>query len=373
MKERIRRAAAGVRRKVTGGREMHRSIWLVCITTLVVSTATATAGAALIGSDDVEDNSLRSGDIRNRDIRGGDIQRGTLSLSLLKSTTVDELIARTRAGLNLPGANVPGAQGESGTAGAQGAQGPQGPQGLQGPQGPAGADGGNFVGANWGIVDRNTIGSPGITLRAGPITAPGTGVNAPPFGAGSLSFLVGNDNNSAAQSTPQEKAAFGNQVDFAGDLVEDLDEVGFQVWTSGENGAGGGVNMPSISFEIDPNITGNVSNFSTLVFVPDENSPANQWSPFIDATDPDAGAWFLTGSAGNSPSGTPPGTGCNQSSMCEFDDIKAALDEGGDPATILIAQVQKGRDKQWQGAIDGLRINDEVFDFEQFGVIARAP
>lgn len=28
----------------------------------------------------------------------------------------------------------------------------------------------------------------------------------------------------------------------------------------------------------------------------------------------------------------------------------------------------KGRDYAWQGAVDGLRINGSVFDFEPFGV-----
>jgi hypothetical protein len=32
--------------------------------------------------------------------------------------------------------------------------------------------------------------------------------------------------------------------------------------------------------------------------------------------------------------------------------------------------VAKGRDDAWQGAIDGLRINNSRYDFEQEGVIA---
>jgi hypothetical protein len=335
-----------------------RSVTLICLTAVVTGGATATA-QSLIDSGDVRDNSLRSADLRNRDIRGGDIARGTLSLSLLKDTTVQELIDRTRAGLPVGGVNTPGAQGGSGA---------QGPPGSNGQNGSNGANGANatYAGPNWGVVDRNTIGSPQIALRAGPTVAPGTGTGAPPFGDGSLGLLVDDPTGAA---TADEKAAFGNQVDFAGDPVSGLDEVGFRVFTTGEN-SGSGVNMPNIAFEVDPNITGNASNFSTLVFVPDANSAVNQWSGYIDATDPDEGYWYLTGTAGNNgPSGTPPGTGCNIAAECEFDDVKAALPN----ATILIAQVGKGRDADWQGAIDGLRINNEVFDFEPFGVITRTP
>jgi hypothetical protein len=100
-----------------------------------------------------------------------------------------------------------------------------------------------------------------------------------------------------------------------------------------------------------------------LVFNPGANSANNQWSPYIDATTDAAGDWVLTGSAGND-------TGCKLATPCDFDDLQTALP---DSATILTAQVQKGRDFEWQGAVDGLRINNEVFDFELFGVVTRAP
>ena len=48
--------------------------------------------------------------------------------------------------------------------------------------------------------------------------------------------------------------------------------------------------MPSITFEIDPNMTGKATNFSSLVFTPTTNSAGNAWSPYIDATRPDSGA-----------------------------------------------------------------------------------
>ena len=66
--------------------------------------------------------------------------------------------------------------------------------------------------------------------------------------------------------------------------------------TTGENITVGGTsaNMPSITFEVDPNRAASPSNFSSLVFTP-ANSTANQWSPYIDATT--SGLWEGTGAA----------------------------------------------------------------------------
>ena len=65
---------------------------------------------------------------------------------------------------------------------------------------------------NWGIVNRNTDGSPISDLRSGPFV--------PPLGKGALNLTV---------KDGSEKVAFGNEMDFAGDLVKDLTEVGFHV------------------------------------------------------------------------------------------------------------------------------------------------
>jgi Collagen triple helix repeat (20 copies) len=267
-----------------------------------------------------------------------------------------------------------GPPGPRGPAGAQGPAGPQGAAGPPGPAGPAGAKGdkgdtGPVSGSgSWGTVDRNSIGSPVTVLRAGPINVTPTGVSAPPFGAGSLSILVG---VGTAATGDLEKAAYGNQVDFFEDPVGGLTAVGFRVWTSLENSdptvnnVGGGVNMPNIAFEIDPNLDDPTTNFfSTMTWTPGGNSPSNEWSPYLDATS--TGEWFLTGAEGTV-------TGCNQTTTCTFAELQAALDDGGEPATIYIAQITKGRDKAWQGAVDGLRINDQVFDFEEHGVNVLAP
>jgi hypothetical protein len=97
--------------------------------------------------------------------------------------------------------------------------------------------------------------------------------------------------------------------------------------------------------------------------VPEANSAANEWSPYIDATS--TGKWGLTGAAGTA-------TGCPLSGgLCDFDEVQDALDDGGEAATILTVAVGKGRDFSWQGAVDGLTINQDVYDFEESGVFKR--
>ncbi|MEW1779287.1 hypothetical protein [Streptomyces sp. NPDC086777] len=91
-------------------------------------------------------------------------------------------------------------------------------------------------------------------------------------------------------------------------------------------------------------------------------SQLNRWSPYLDATT--TGTWFLTGSAGTT-------TGCNLTTQCTFQDLLSALNDGGAAPVIYTAGVSKGRDDMWIGAVDGLRINRFVYDFEADGVRIR--
>jgi hypothetical protein len=213
---------------------------------------------------------------------------------------------------------------------------------------------------HWGVITRNTIGSPVGDLRNGPygsfgVTGPAA---APPYGTGSLGIEVANGAQLGAQ--PQEKVDFGNEVDFFGDPVLALNQVGFHVFQTGENvTAGGPENMPNIRFEIDSNRIG-ADDYTTMVWVPDAAPVVNQWSGFIDATT--TGYWYFTGTEGVI-------TGCNQATQCTFGEAKAslALDGPPDPIFYTVA-VGKGRDNTWVGAVDGLRLNEKVFDFEFTGV-----
>ncbi|MFD6277319.1 hypothetical protein ACFWFI_17370 [Streptomyces sp. NPDC060209] len=211
---------------------------------------------------------------------------------------------------------------------------------------------------HWGVITRNTIGSPVADLRNGPFGSFGVADFSarPPFGRGSLGIAVANDSTSL--TPPSEKVDFGNEVDFLGDPVQGLRRVGFHVFQTGENVSYGGVeNMPNIRFEIDPNLNASTDDYSTLVWVPGASPVTNRWSGYIDATR--TGYWYLTGNE------VPD---CNQAARCSLDALKRELDDGGAGATILTAAVGKGRDHMWIGAVDGLRINQNVYDFEADGV-----
>ena len=215
------------------------------------------------------------------------------------------------------------------------------------------------VGEHWGPIARNTIGSPVEEGRNGPYVSPPGAGDSPPFGSGSLGLEVQHFDTAGADE--REKASFGNEVDFFGDSVNDLDELGFRYFTTGENAAlqGDGRNLPGITIEIDPNLSSTSSGFSSLVWNPGPAPVVNRWTAYQDATS--SGDFFLTGAAGTA-------TGCTLASPCSFSDVKTALDDGGDPAQIGSIAITKGRDNAWQGAVDGLRVNDDVFDFELFGV-----
>lgn len=223
-------------------------------------------------------------------------------------------------------------------------EGERGPRGPRGPEGPRGEPGEPAVyqGVNWSIVDRNTIGNGDAYLRAGP----SAGDSAPPLGVGSLGLRTG---------AGTDKASFGNQVDFVGDALADIDTVSYWVYTTGENAGVAENNLPNVSFEVDP--TGGddntTPNFSTLVFSPQSAAP-NAWTELDATTD---ARWYYTGAAGTA-------SGCNQATYCTLADAQEAYPS----ATVLTVQLGKGRDYAFSGAVDGLTIGDTTYDFEPFGV-----
>jgi hypothetical protein len=200
-----------------------------------------------------------------------------------------------------------------------------------------------YRGSQWSIVDRNVIGNGDSYLRAGPDGAP--------YGLGSLGIRTG---------SPDDKAAFGNQVDFGGDPLSGINTVAYSVYTTGENKDRYAENLPGVTFEIDPSGPDDdtTPNYTSLVYTPEEAAP-NAWTR-LNASGADR--WWLTGAAGTS-------SGCTQASYCTLDEVKAAYQN----ATLLTAQITKGRDYAFSGAVDGLQINDTVYDFEPLGVTKTAP
>jgi hypothetical protein len=214
---------------------------------------------------------------------------------------------------------------------------------------------------HWGVVTRNTIGSPVAALRDGPYGSFGhTGDTAePPFGKGSLGIEVA---NSAALT---EKASFGNEVDFFGQNTLTMTQVGFRVFQTGENiGYGGQNNLPNLTLEIDANLnTLPADNYTSMVWVPNGTGLVpDEWSGYIDATT--NGYWYFTGAEGGA-------TSCTPATQCSFTQAMTALNDGGDTPVTYTFQVGKGRDSMWIGAVDGVRYNGKIYDFEADGVKMR--
>lgn len=227
--------------------------------------------------------------------------------------------------------------GQQGLQGEQGPRGTQGEQGKQGEQGPAGTA--EYVGPHWSVVDRNVVGNGDSALRAGPVV--------PPYGVGSLGLRTG---------SATDKATFGNELDFRGEPLPTT--VGYSLYTTGENAALAADNLPNISLEIDPTGPSTAGpNYSSLVYNPTPVTP-NAWTE-QDASS--AARWWLTGAAGTS-------TGCTLAHYCTLSEVRSALPG----ATLLTVTISKGRDRAFSGAVDGLRVDDQLFDFEPLGVLARA-
>ena len=291
-------------------------------------------------------NGLITGrDIQNGSITGRDIQRGSITSREIRDRTIRNRDIRRRViTLNRLTPRVQNLIRQSG------AQGPGGAPGAPGAPGGSGGSTPILTSGNFGIVDRAVFGSPMAQLRSGP--------SDPPSGNGSLGLLVAG----RPDYNPPEKIAYG--IAESG-LVSRLRNVGFAVFTTPANVTRGGqvANMPNIQFEINPRLTdaSGAITFSTLNFNA-ENGAVHAWTT-IDATDPDAGRWNLTGRAGTA-------TGCASGSPtagCTFEQIKDRVPD----ATISTVMINKGRDFEWQGAVDALRINGRIADFEEGGVVIR--
>jgi hypothetical protein len=208
---------------------------------------------------------------------------------------------------------------------------------------------------NWSVVDRKVIGDGDARLRLGPNTNTfgAAGVVHPPLGIGSLGLRT---------ATGADRAAFGNEVAFDNDLVSSLTTLGFSVFTTAENNARGH-NMPSIRFEIDPNLSAAPgANVADMVYTP-PNGRDDRWTAF-DATDNAQGTtWSLSGPAGTAIGCAPSGPGCT------WDQIQNRLEDGdGNPARIYTLLITKGADRAFSGAVDALRVRERVYNFEPLGV-----
>lgn len=296
---------------------------VVAIVALIVACAGTAVAAATINGRDLVNNTVGSNKIKNRSLKVKDFSGNTKS--------------------KLKGARGP-----------KGAKGQRGKEGPQGPQGPAG-DPATYNGPNWGLIDRNTIAAGMAELRAGPVFGTGA-AQKPPLGVGSVGLQTPSGN---------DKVAFGNQVDFAGDPVSGLDRISYSYFVTGEDLASDPGNLPNISIEIDPSVADR--NYTSMNYNPPDAPPIAQGWIDDDAAANDgdeSGWWFSNGLVAAA-------TGCSQASFCSLEEAKQALvanNDGGPAASISSIAVTKGRDFEFEGAVDALQINDTIYDFEPFGV-----
>ena len=320
----------------------------------VIVMALVGGGSAVAGSL-VTSAKIADGTIQNRDIADG-----TISLSRLSEGTQALIRQHAKDGVNgRDGANgaggqdgARGLQGQAGTAGNDGVNGVAGKDGVDGNDGKDGVNGvdgkdgrdgtdATIASGNWGIIDRNVIGSASAVLRSGPGGAP--------LGTGSLNLSV---------ADVASKIAFGNEADFAGLKISSINALGFSVYQTGENASISSANLPNISLEVNPGVAGKT--YSSLVYNPAPVQPS-RWST-VDAAQ--GAGWYFTNAA------VAAATGCGQGAgqrFCTLDEIKTAAPDAYVTYSLGIA---KGRDSAWHGAVDAVRVNDRVFDFEETGVSA---
>ena len=151
-----------------------------------------------------------------------------------------------------------------------------------------------------------------------------------------------------------------------------LNQVGFRVFNTVENISAappGTPNMPGIMFEIDPNgAGGTTTNFSSLSWIrpptPARTFGRGTSTPPLRADGASPVRVQLAPDGGELRPGRP---------RCSFAEVQTFL-ATGTGANIFTAAVGKGTGRfVFSGAVDRLRINDIVYDFEPFGTVERAP
>jgi hypothetical protein len=159
-----------------------------------------------------------------------------------------------------------------------------------------------------------------VEIRLGPwgrnpLTNPSATV-PPPYGVGSLGIIVGSGT---------ERIQFGNETDFAGVPLNSITTLKYWI-------------------------------FATSPSAPSSRLPST-WQQY-DASA--AGSkWYATNAA------TAAATGCTQTTPCSFSTLKAQLPNA---VITLSLGINKGRDNPFVGAVDGVQVNNALYDFEPSGV-----
>lgn len=271
--------------------------------------------------------------ITSQDIQNGTIRPVDLNKKLRKKISKHSTLA----------AAIPGQAGSTGSAGATGATGPEGAEG---------AEGGTNVSAQWGEILRNEYGSP--------LAQTGIPAATPPLGKGAL-LLATACYSSPCTTATAEKAEYGSETEFAGDKIADIHELSFSAYVTDQDVSFGSPE-PNIQIEVNPKVAGKT--YSSLVYNPKPiaAAEANVWHT-INAAAPvtnhgEEGWWFSSAQVATA-------TNCTQAHLCSLAEVQAAAP---DAEISLSLGLGKGRDSQFQGAVDALHYNGTIYNFEPFGV-----
>jgi hypothetical protein len=262
-----------------------------------------------------------------------------------------------------------GPQGETGPlgeTGPRGATGPQGPRGETGPQGPKGdpGDRASLSRLPWGVVGRNTIGSPAAYFRVGPWgrTSGYAATVPPPLGDGSLGIHVEGVNGTGSSA---EKLSFGDETTFADLPIRSISTLSYWVYTAEDVFTNH--SLPTLSVEANPDANG--AGYTTLVYLPDGSTAPSAPSPRT------VNAWqkydpLAAGNKWHSTADLDPNTTlCQISNPSQFSDLVAQT--GPNARVSFSLAITKGRDNEFTGAVDAVTVNGATYDFEPEGVLAR--
>jgi Collagen triple helix repeat (20 copies) len=307
-------------------------------------------------------------------VAGGSAAAATDLMSARESAADPAPAASYRDFREAARATMRGLRGHTGPRGRRGHTGPQGATGAQGPQGATGAEGQRGATGDpaslsrlpWGVIGRNTTGSPSAYFRVGPRGRSG-GEAAdvpPPFGDGSLGLHVEGVNGTGSLA---EKLQFGDETSFAGRPLAGITNIAYAVFTAEDTFTGHG--LPTFTMEVHPDANGAI--YSTLVYLPDASAapsaPAprtvNTWQRY-DALAA-GNKWFSTADLAV---GT---TLCQSVNACTFSELQAQL--GPNAHISFSLGVTKGRDNEFTGAVDGIEFDGTIYDFEPEGVRALEP
>jgi hypothetical protein len=154
-----------------------------------------------------------------------------------------------------------------------------------------------------------------------------------------------------------DEIAFGNETDFAELPLSGI--TALKYWAYAGTSSLDDVSVPGLSIEVDPNVGS--TDYSNLIYLPDTSAGPSAPGTRLPGTwqQYDASAagsqWYATGATGAL-------IGCTLLSPCTFDELKTRL-----PAAVITLSLGFTEGDPFIGALDGLQVNNTVYDFEPLG------